>query len=86
MLVGWYSLCVDTNKLGPNRYPSHARMWLAPIKSNMADRKKNDLDGAMADWDNFSDEIKTYYGVDMSVLTKPFAEEQEKYYIQVAHF
>ncbi|EOA37962.1 hypothetical protein CARUB_v10009430mg [Capsella rubella] len=65
-------------------YPSHARMWLAPIKSNMADRKKNDFDGAMADWHNFSDEIKSYYGVDMDVLTKPFAEEQEKYYIQTA--
>ncbi|XP_010484341.1 PREDICTED: protein arginine N-methyltransferase PRMT10-like [Camelina sativa] len=65
-------------------YPSHARMWLAPIKSNMADRKRNDFDGAMADWHNFSDEIKSYYGVDMEVLTKPFAEEQEKYYIQTA--
>lgn len=49
----------------------------------MADRKRNDFDGAMADWHNFSDEIKSYYGVDMGVLTKPFAEEQEKYYIQV---
>nr|AAL32019.1 At1g04870/F13M7_12 [Arabidopsis thaliana] len=65
-------------------YPSHARMWLAPIKSNIADRKRNDFDGAMADWHNFSDEIKSYYGVDMGVLTKPFAEEQEKYYIQTA--
>lgn len=58
-------------------------MWLAPIKSTLSERKKNDLDGAMADWDNFSDEIKSYYGVDMSVLTKPFALEQEKHYIQV---
>lgn len=49
----------------------------------MADRKKNDFDGAMADWYNFSDEIKSYYGVDMGILTKPFAEEQEKFYIQV---
>ncbi|KAF8092900.1 hypothetical protein N665_0399s0036 [Sinapis alba] len=78
-------ICARDRWLKPTgvMYPSHARMWLAPIKSSMADRKKNDLDGAMADWDNFSDEIKTYYGVDMSVLTKPFAEEQEKYYIQV---
>ncbi|KAF2570506.1 hypothetical protein F2Q70_00004943 [Brassica cretica] len=77
-------ICARDRWLKPTgvMYPSHARMWFAPIKSNMADRKKSDLDGAMADWDNFSDEIKTYYGVDMSVLTKPFAEEQEKYYIQ----
>ncbi|KAF8046570.1 hypothetical protein N665_3609s0002 [Sinapis alba] len=70
--------------LRESMYPSHARMWLAPIKSTLSDRKKNDLDGAMADWDNFSDEIKSYYGVDMGVLTKPFAQEQEKHYIQTA--
>nr|VDC62150.1 unnamed protein product [Brassica rapa] len=76
-------ICARDHWLKPTgvMYPSHARMWFAPIKSNMADQKKNDLDGAMVDWDNFSDEIKTYYGVDLSVLTKPFAEEQEKYYI-----
>lgn len=78
-------MCVTNKalKFESNRYPSHARMWLAPIKSNLAERKKNDFDGAMADWYNFSDEIKSYYGVDMDVLSKPFAEEQEKYYIQV---
>ncbi|KAG2275256.1 hypothetical protein Bca4012_044699 [Brassica carinata] len=54
-------ICARDRWLKPTgvMYPSHARMWFAPIKSNMADRKKSDLDGAMADWDNFSDEIKT---------------------------
>uniref|UniRef100_M4F4M7 Uncharacterized protein n=1 Tax=Brassica campestris TaxID=3711 RepID=M4F4M7_BRACM len=67
-------ICARDRWLKPTgvMYPSHARMWFAPIKSNMADRKKNDLDGAMVHWDNFSDEIKTYYGVDLSVLTKAF--------------
>ncbi|CAN6976483.1 unnamed protein product [Brassica oleracea var. botrytis] len=57
-------------------------MWLAPIRSNRADRKKNEFDGALTDWDNFSDEFKSFCGVDMNVSTKPLTEEQEKYYIQ----
>lgn len=42
-----------------------------------------DCQSAMDDWHNFADETKTFYGVDMRVLTKPFAEEQRKYYLQV---
>lgn len=38
----------------------------------------------MEDWYGFIDETKTSYGVDMSVLTKPFSEEQKKYYLQVS--
>ncbi|CAH8386936.1 unnamed protein product [Eruca vesicaria subsp. sativa] len=43
-------ICARDRWLKPTgvMYPSHARMWLATIKLNMADRKKNDLDGAMA--------------------------------------
>lgn len=42
-----------------------------------------DYHSAMDDWHNFVDETKTDYGVDMHVLTKPFSEEQRKYYLQV---
>lgn len=66
------------------RYPSHARMWLAPIRSGLGDQKKGDYEGAMDDWICFLGETKTYYGVDMSVLTKPYSEEQKKYYLQVS--
>ncbi|WZZ72441.1 hypothetical protein YC2023_083811 [Brassica napus] len=67
-------ICARDRWLKPTgvMYPSHARMWFAPIKSNMADPKKNDLDGAIADWDNFSDEIKTYYGIDLERFNKYF--------------
>ena len=58
-------------------------MWLAPMRSRLAGQKMSDYEGAMGDWLSFSDETKTYYGVDMSVLTKPFSEEQKKYYLQV---
>ena len=59
-------------------------MWLAPMRSRLADQKMSDHEGAMGDWFCFLDETKTYYGVDMSVLTKPFSEEQKKYYLQVS--
>lgn len=65
-------------------YPSHARMWVAPIRSGLGEHKKCDYDSAMEDWDNFVGETKTYYGVDMSVLSKPFSEEQMKYYLQTS--
>ncbi|KAF7153551.1 hypothetical protein RHSIM_Rhsim01G0078300 [Rhododendron simsii] len=65
-------------------YPSNARMWLAPIRSRLADHKMSDYEGSMSGWCSFLDETKTYYGVDMSVLTKPYSEEQKKYYLQTS--
>ena len=59
-------------------------MWLAPIRTGLGDQKMRDYEGSMNDWFGFMDETKTYYGVDMSVLTKPFSEEQKKYYLQVS--
>lgn len=67
-----------------HRYPSHARMWIAPIRSGLGDHKISDYRSSMEDWYGFIDETKTSYGVDMSVLTKPFSEEQKKYYLQVS--
>jgi hypothetical protein len=59
-------------------------MWMAPIRSGLGDQKKSDYDGSMNDWHAFMEDTKEYYGVDMSVLTKPFSEEQMKYYLQVS--
>lgn len=59
-------------------------MWMAPIRSGLGDQKKSDFDGSMNDWHAFMEDTKEYYGVDMSVLTKPFSEEQMKYYLQVS--
>ncbi|GAV72845.1 PRMT5 domain-containing protein [Cephalotus follicularis] len=79
-------ICARDRWLKPTgvMYPSHARMWVAPIRSGLGDQKKNDYEGSMDDWHSFMDETKTYYGVDMSVLTKPFSEEQKKYYLQTS--
>ncbi|CAK9133977.1 unnamed protein product [Ilex paraguariensis] len=79
-------ICARDRWLKPTgvMYPSHARMWLAPIRSGLGDQKMNDYEGAMDDWFCFSNETQTYYGVDMSVLTKPYSEEQKKYYLQTS--
>ncbi|MCO5550458.1 hypothetical protein L7F22_003945 [Adiantum nelumboides] len=65
-------------------YPSHARMWVAPIKSGLGKAKLQDYENVMVDWDAFIQDTNDYYGVDMSVLTNPFQEEQKKYYLQTA--
>lgn len=59
-------------------------MWIGPIRSGLVDQKKNDYEAAMDDWYGFLEDTKDYYGVDMSVLTRPFSNEQEKYYLQVS--
>ncbi|KAF8393258.1 hypothetical protein HHK36_021499 [Tetracentron sinense] len=79
-------ICARDRWLKPTgvMYPSHARMWVAPIRSGLGDKNMSDYESTMNDWHGFLDETKTYYGVDMSVLTKPFCEEQRKYYLQTS--
>ncbi|GAB4828317.1 Protein arginine N-methyltransferase prmt10 [Ancistrocladus abbreviatus] len=79
-------ICARDRWLKPTgvMYPSHARMWVAPVRSRLVDQKMRDYEGTMEDWFLFLSETKNYYGVDMSVLTKPFTEEQRKYYLQTS--
>ncbi|KAH7446750.1 hypothetical protein KP509_01G072300 [Ceratopteris richardii] len=65
-------------------YPSHARMWVAPIRSGLGTAKLQEYEDVMADWDNFVADTDDMYGVDMSKLTNAFEEEQKKYYLQSA--
>ncbi|KAF5749661.1 protein arginine N-methyltransferase PRMT10 [Tripterygium wilfordii] len=79
-------ICARDRWLKPTgvMYPSHARMWLAPIRSGLVDKKWTEYEGAMDDWYGFVDDTKTSYGVDMSVLTNHFDEEQRRYYLQTS--
>ncbi|KAL6523817.1 Protein arginine N-methyltransferase prmt10 [Orobanche hederae] len=79
-------ICARDRWLKPNgvMYPSHARMWMAPIRSGLVDQKMSDYEGAVKEWGSFVNETKKYYGVDMSVLTKPYTQEQRRYYIQTS--
>ncbi|KAJ0090403.1 hypothetical protein Patl1_13138 [Pistacia atlantica] len=79
-------ICARDRWLKPTgvMYPSHARMWMAPIRSSLGDQKRNDYEGSMDEWYRFVQDTKTSYGVNMSVLTRPFSEEQKKYYLQTS--
>ncbi|KAI4376654.1 hypothetical protein MLD38_014392 [Melastoma candidum] len=79
-------LCARDRWLKPNgvMYPSHARLWMAPIRSALVNQKMNQYEGAMDDWYSFLEETKSYYGVDMSVLTRSFDEEQKKYFLHTS--
>ncbi|KAL9242415.1 hypothetical protein vseg_016410 [Gypsophila vaccaria] len=79
-------ICARDRWLNPTgvMYPSHARMWVAPIRSRLVDQKMDHYEGAMDDWSAFIHDTKTSYGVDMSVLTEPFKAEQKKYYLQTS--
>eukprot|EP00249_Psilotum_nudum_P001873 c14613_g1_i1 orf=303-1472(-) len=65
-------------------YPSQACMWLAPVRSGLVDIKMKDYQNAMADWDGFAEDALEFYGVDMSILTKSYLDEQRRYYLQTS--
>lgn len=48
-------ICARDRWLKPSgvMYPSHARMWVGPIRSGLVDQKKNDYEAAMDDWYGF---------------------------------
>ncbi|KAG6502832.1 hypothetical protein ZIOFF_035120 [Zingiber officinale] len=79
-------ICARDRWLKPDgvMYPSHAQMWMAPIRSGIGEKKENDLESAMSDWNNFVEDTESYYGVNMNVLTKQFREEHEKYYLKTS--
>lgn len=79
-------ICARDRWLKPTgvMYPSHARMWMAPIRSGLGDKKMSDYEASMRDWYRFVDETKTDYGVDMNILSNPFSDEQKKYYLQTS--
>lgn len=65
-------------------YPSHARMWLAPMQTSLGERKIQEYQHAMNDWSRFTQETSDQYGVDMRVLNDPYREEQRKYFLQTS--
>ncbi|KAF1870705.1 hypothetical protein Lal_00026325 [Lupinus albus] len=60
-------ICARDRWLKPTgvMYPSHARMWMAPIRTAIIDHKVGDYHSAMDDWHSFVDETKTCYGTSL---------------------
>ncbi|KAL6777065.1 PRMT10 [Auxenochlorella protothecoides x Auxenochlorella symbiontica] len=81
------SVLVARNKFlkpGGALYPSHARMFLAPITTNQTQRRQAELEAAVDGWSDFVREVKQYYDVDMSCLTEAYQEEQADYFSRTA--
>eukprot|EP00897_Mesotaenium_endlicherianum_P007065 jgi/Mesen1/6387/ME000329S05556 len=65
-------------------YPSHARMWLAPMRSNLNEQKRHDFENSVRDWSAFEQDTKYHFQVDMSVLTDAYETEQRKFFLQTS--
>jgi type I protein arginine methyltransferase len=71
-------------KPGGSMYPSHARMLLAPIRSNVGRKKQDDMGESAEGWAEFCEQTSARFGVDMSSLTGSYAEEQRQYFLQTS--
>ncbi|KAG6549207.1 hypothetical protein Mapa_009193 [Marchantia paleacea] len=65
-------------------YPSHARMWVAPMRTSLVEHKQQEFQHSMADWGCFLQDTSDHYNVDMSCLSNPYKEEQTKYFLQTS--
>jgi len=63
-------------------YPSHARMLMAPVRSNLSAHRIKDFGEVMRGWGEFLEDMRRYYEVDMECLTEDFRKEQKEYYSQ----
>ena len=82
-MLHWISCAATVFNVALHRYPSHARMWIAPMQTTLGERKVQEYEHSMGDWNRFTQETSDQYGVNMNVLTAPYREEQRKYFLQV---
>eukprot|EP01004_Peranema_trichophorum_P004441 NODE_3363_length_1365_cov_41.199678_g2927_i0.p1 GENE.NODE_3363_length_1365_cov_41.199678_g2927_i0~~NODE_3363_length_1365_cov_41.199678_g2927_i0.p1 ORF type:complete len:379 (+),score=60.29 NODE_3363_length_1365_cov_41.199678_g2927_i0:55-1191(+) len=73
-------------KPGGALYPSHAKIFVAPVYTDDAIKKHASYQEAMQDWTVFVRTTKNKYGVDMECLTSAFRNEQWEYYLQTAQW
>lgn len=65
-------------------YPSHARLYLGPIRSGLARGRLADFQGAMEGWADFIADVRRYYDVKLDCLSDHFHDEQKQYYLQTS--
>lgn len=73
-------------KPGGALYPSHASMYMAPIRTNLTNQKLGQFQGSMEGWAEFLREMREYYDVDMDCLSDDFRNEQKDYYLSTAQW
>lgn len=70
-------------KPGGALYPSHARMYWAPIQATKASEHVEEYHKIMEHWEWFATDMKKLYGIDMTALTDAYDREQE--FIQLSY-
>ncbi|KAF8070949.1 PRMT10 [Scenedesmus sp. PABB004] len=71
-------------KPGGALYPSHARMFIAPMRTNAAAQRVNDFQNSMYGWSEFLKEMNAFYNVDLDCLSEAFRGEQAEYYLNTS--
>ena len=71
-------------KEGGSLYPSHARILMAPIRTQMTETRAGEFQKAIQDWSGFVGDMKAYYDVDLSCVTPDFEIEQRDYCVNTA--
>ncbi|CAK0783778.1 hypothetical protein CVIRNUC_006978 [Coccomyxa viridis] len=71
-------------KPGGALYPSHARLYLALMRSQNTQQRVNDFQGAMEGWADFAQDMRHFYGVDMNCLDNSYRREQKEYYLETS--
>ncbi|KAI8105636.1 hypothetical protein M9434_000218 [Picochlorum sp. BPE23] len=65
-------------------YPSHARLYMAPIRTNLTSQRSFAFMNSMENWASFVSDMHNYYGVDLDCLSEDFRKEQMEYYKSTA--
>lgn len=83
------SVLVARNKFlkeGGSLYPSHARILMAPIKTQLTETREAELQRAVSEWSAFNSDMMAYYDVNLAAVNEDFAVEQREYCIQTAQW
>ncbi|KAL3156498.1 hypothetical protein ABBQ38_000798 [Trebouxia sp. C0009 RCD-2024] len=71
-------------KPGGALYPSHARLYFAPIRSGQTQQRLAEFQNSMGGWSNFLGDMQRFYGVNLDCLSDEFRQEQQEYFMSTS--
>lgn len=67
-------------------YPSHASIYMAPIRSNLAHQRVSEFQNSMEGWAEFLQDMQHYYQVSLDCLSDSYRSEQDDYYLHTSQW